>query len=183
MDTVSGRETTARGTNDGNQMQTLRIERAWTRMPLWAELDARAQGRRRPLRLVRVERVRTRMSVRPGWRPPAWNRQQVHLVRLDGDGNGMPLQPDKEARALSAQTTTHFAVGCRRVSATAAKQNHRGNSLGRIKHEIPEAQSRRQERCQAVVRRRVSDEQAVYLLHLFQRELHGWLAEVTVGRD
>ena len=40
VDTVSGRETTAKGANDGYKMQTLRIERARTRMPLWAERSA-----------------------------------------------------------------------------------------------------------------------------------------------
>ena len=41
----------------------------------------------------------------------------MHLVRVDDDGHGVSLQPDQEARALSAQSTTHFAVGRRRVPA------------------------------------------------------------------
>ena len=66
LDTVSGHKK-ARGVNDGNQMQILRIERVWTRM-----------------------------SIRPGWSPSAWNREPVHLVRIDRDRLWMSLQPDKE---------------------------------------------------------------------------------------
>ena len=87
----------------GNQMQTLRIEHVWTRMPVWTGGNARTQGRRRPLRLVRIEHVRTRMSIRAGWNPPARNREPVHLVRVDDDGNGVPIQPDKKAREISGR--------------------------------------------------------------------------------
>lgn len=117
---------TARGVNDGNQMQTLRFEHAWTRMLVWAGGNARAQGRRRPLRLVRVEHVRPRMSIRPGGNSPARNRKPVHLVRVDDDGNGVPLQPNKEAREISGgERQKPF---CRWMPAgvgTAAKQQKR----------------------------------------------------------